>query len=156
MQQRHVDYQIGDLGDGLALGDVEFAIDAAFGAWENAPSDSPTFKKVPSGTDNTVSWQPLGTGGIVAFASISFIPPTKTIVAFNIVFNSDLTWSTSKDDDAFDVQNVATHEAGHVEGLGHVNAPKDGVETMYKFTDEGETFRRNLCDGDIAGIQALY
>ena len=54
------------------------------------------------------------------------------------------------------MQNVATHEAGHVEGLGHVNAPKDGVETMYKFTDEGETFRRKLCDGDLAGIDALY
>ena len=54
------------------------------------------------------------------------------------------------------MQNVATHEAGHVEGLGHVNAPKDGLETMYKLTAPEETLKKTLCDGDLAGIDALY
>lgn len=138
----------------LSSSDVSTAIANSFDAWKSAESASPTFSEDTS--TNTISWQSLGTGGIVAYASISYYPATKEIAAFNMVFNSDLDWSTSGEAGKFDVFNVATHEAGHVEGLNHVNAPQDGLESMYKLTDEGETIKQTLCTGDISGIQALY
>lgn len=139
---------------GLSSSDVATAISNSFDAWKNAESSSPTFSE-GTGT-NTVSWQSLGTGGIVAYVSISYFPKSKEIVAFSMVFNSDLDWSTSGEAGKFDVQNVGTHEAGHVEGLGHVKAPKDGLDSMYKLVDEGEIIKQTLCTGDITGIQALY
>ncbi|MBU2497196.1 MAG: matrixin family metalloprotease [Nanoarchaeota archaeon] len=54
-----------------------------------------------------------------------------------------------------DLQNIATHEDGHSLGLGH---PSDTCteETMYRFADYGETKKRTLNTGDIAGVNYLY
>ena len=54
-----------------------------------------------------------------------------------------------------DLLNIATHEAGHAAGLGH---PDDSCteETMYRFASSGETKKRTLHAGDIAGIVDLY
>ena len=54
-----------------------------------------------------------------------------------------------------DFENIAQHELGHAFGLGH---PSDTCteETMYRFASNGETKKRDLYDGDIAGIKALY
>ena len=55
-----------------------------------------------------------------------------------------------------DLQNLVTHEAGHAAGLDH---PKDkgcAETTMYRFAREGETKKRTLHTGDIAGITKLY
>ncbi len=54
-----------------------------------------------------------------------------------------------------DLQNIATHEGGHGAGMDH---PDDSCseETMYRFSQQGETNRRTLHTGDIAGINKLY
>ena len=54
-----------------------------------------------------------------------------------------------------DVLNIAVHEVGHAGGMGH----PDGTcvdETMYAYASNGETRKRTLNAGDIAGIKALY
>ncbi len=50
-----------------------------------------------------------------------------------------------------DFQNIVTHESG----MGH---PSDDCteETMYRFASLGETKKRTLNAGDIAGIKKLY
>ena len=50
---------------------------------------------------------------------------------------------------------MAAHEFGHSAGMDH---PDDSCteETMYAFSDEGETKKRTLNAGDIAGINKLY
>ena len=54
-----------------------------------------------------------------------------------------------------DFLNIATHEIGHAAGMGH--PPETCTEeTMYAFAEEGETKKRTLEAGDIAGIQELY
>jgi len=55
-----------------------------------------------------------------------------------------------------DVQNIATHELGHGLGLGDLYQTTAWQETMYGYSDNGETMKRDLYLGDIAGIQALY
>jgi hypothetical protein len=54
-----------------------------------------------------------------------------------------------------DLLNILTHEFGHALGLGH---PSDTCteETMFRFSQEGETKARTLHAGDIAGVNALY
>jgi len=54
-----------------------------------------------------------------------------------------------------DLLNIGVHEIGHAGGLGH---PSDSCteESMFRFVSEGETGMRDLFDGDIAGINALY
>lgn len=49
-----------------------------------------------------------------------------------------------------DVQNVVTHEAGHVLGLAHSSDP---TATMYASSIEGETTKRTLAPDDIQTAQ---
>jgi hypothetical protein len=53
----------------------------------------------------------------------------------------------------YDFQNVATHEVGHFYGLGHTTSP---FNTMFATAALGETYKRSLAPGDVAGIQAIY
>ncbi len=113
--------------------------------------------------DVIVSWAPIdGPGGTLAAAGLSFNPATKTIVSASITFDSLDDWtvysntvSCGEQFDGQDVENVGAHEFGHVIGTDHVN---DDVDlTMYKFiTQDGETRKRTLGIGDIAGFRALY
>ena len=69
---------------------------------------------------------------------------TKEIGGFRITIDTDDSWAIGSVSDKFDVENVVAHEFGHVAGLGHGRAPKDGCLTMYRFADEGETQKRSL------------
>jgi MYXO-CTERM domain-containing protein len=52
-----------------------------------------------------------------------------------------------------DLQNTATHEAGHFLGLSHSPEPD---ATMYASAPIGETAKRTLADDDVAGLCELY
>ncbi len=54
---------------------------------------------------------------------------------------------------AVDVQNVVTHEAGHVLGLAHSSDP---TATMYAQAPLGETSKRTLAQDDVNGVCAIY
>lgn len=54
-----------------------------------------------------------------------------------------------------DFDNIATHELGHSVGMGDLyNTCTD--ETMYGFSSNAETKKRDLNSGDISGINGLY
>jgi len=55
-----------------------------------------------------------------------------------------------------DLQNIATHELGHGVGLGDLYITACSEETMYGYSNYGETKKRTLNAGDIMGIQKLY
>jgi hypothetical protein len=158
-----VQYEVDPANSGVDAGPTIAAVVAAFeGDYEGAyswdyydPLTEPFFEKVVE-SDNTVSWGTIdGTGGAVAMASVSFFPWSKEIQSFKIVFDEDEPWGIGASN-AFDIQNVAAHEVGHVVGLDHVNAPKDGLLTMYRYTTEGETIKRDLGLGDQLGVVDLY
>lgn len=56
----------------------------------------------------------------------------------------------------FDVQNVATHEAGHTLFLGDLYQAPAYELTMYGYTEPGEIRKQTLGTGDISGLQKLY
>ncbi len=54
-----------------------------------------------------------------------------------------------------DLQNIATHELGHTVGLSDLYN-RCLEETMYGYSSEGETSKRSLNPGDIAGLKAIF
>jgi len=55
---------------------------------------------------------------------------------------------------AYDLQNIATHEFGHIYGLDHPTG--DRFATMYAYGYTGETLKRTLAPSDSAGIDTVY
>ena len=58
--------------------------------------------------------------------------------------------------DAFDIQNIVTHESGHWTGLDDIYDEEYDAMTMYGYSAYGEEIRRSLEPGDIAGAQEVY
>jgi hypothetical protein len=82
-------------------------------------------------------------------------PPSRKIVEFDIMFDTDYTWGDVTLNSALmDLQNIATHEIGH--GIGLADIYNCDLETMYGYSVEGDIVKRDLYDGDIAGLQKLY
>jgi hypothetical protein len=108
---------------------------------------------------NEVELQNLGATSTIAYTIVWGIfsgpPRGRELVEWDAVFNSDYPWSLSGEAGEMDYQNIATHEFGHAVGLGH---PEDTCteETMYRFASFGETKKRTLEAGDIAGVNDLY
>ena len=73
-----------------------------------------------------------------------------------MAFDLNEPWATDGNADSVDLQGVATHEMGHVVGIGHTNPPATACLTMYKFSSLGETQKRTLGLGDKLGMNALY
>lgn len=59
-------------------------------------------------------------------------------------------------EDAYDLRNVATHEAGHSLVLLDLTEDVYSEMTMYGDTAKGETKKRSLEWGDLEGLHYLY
>lgn len=96
-----------------------------------------------------------------AFALTSVWHNTKTgvIVGVDIELNETIGAfgicgvSPRKCQNVADVQNVVTHEIGHILGLGHTN---DANAVMFAESKLGDTEKRILKDDDIEGICSIY
>ncbi|MFC2027045.1 matrixin family metalloprotease, partial [Chloroflexota bacterium] len=107
---------------------------------------------------NTVSWARIAPKSTIAIATFWYYSNPEDfdeIIEFDIVFNSFLNWGIELTD-AFDVQNIATHEVGHVVGLGDLYDSDNSEQTMYGYGSIGETKKISLEEGDIKGAQAIY
>jgi hypothetical protein len=144
------------------------SLSEGFVAWSEANSNAPstashtnTSSTLPN-TDvmdyeNSILWAPLNEANTIAVTTTWYY--TRGInkgkaAEFDMVFNTNFDWSTSGASDKMDVQNITTHEAGHALGLDHSSASAD--LTMYPYATEGETKKRSLEPGDVAGIKARY
>jgi hypothetical protein len=151
--------------DGLMENSVATSVEASFATWDGAtsknlfsnagrwtgPNPDPT---VPDYT-NVVYWGSMGDPKIIAMTTIWYTRGTKELVDTDIQMNDDMRWGIDVST-AFDIQNIATHEAGHVCGLADLYGPRDTELTMYGYGSPGETKKRSLAPGDEAGLRKLY
>ncbi len=132
----------------------------ANGITDGADSGSPDGK-------NEVEFANLGRTSTIAYTvvwGIFYGPPgQRELVEWDAVFNTAYNFGDAGPTNetgpgntgVMDYNNIATHEFGHAAGLGH---PDDTCteETMYRYAAFGETKKRTLEAGDVAGVQELY
>jgi len=142
------------------------AIEAGFTAWDDETETSlygsiteetGSWPGVGLDNENTAAWGTIdGPGGIIGVTYYWYYVATKEMVEFDIVMDSEEPWSTTEEEDTFDVQNIATHEAGHTLVLQDLRSPKDGALTMHAYTWLEDITKRTLGSGDILGVRAIY
>lgn len=158
------------------------AIQNSFQAWEDVSGIDFSFRGTadvnpnaelagPNG-QNTVSWALLvGTWTNALAVTVLWFEDDgngvwdgEPIIEAEMIFNTKYTWAIDPDGEGpqkpnvkgkwFDIQNVGIHEAGHFVGLDDQCNWDD--ETMFCSASSGETKKRSLEPGDIAGAVALY
>lgn len=119
---------------------------------------------------NTYSMRNLGGGGVLAATFMTWddlddnseINGGEPFLEMDVIHNSTVQWGLSESRPKgrwWDVQNVATHEVGHVFGLDHPGDAhdEDKRQTMFASSPPKETSKRSLeVDGDIPGIQSEF
>ncbi len=145
---------------------------ASFQAWMDAHGGAPL--ATLTATDDTSSPPAIALDDVQAVTcqdlrrygrrtlavTVYWVNGAGEIVHFDMGFNISVQWANLSAVEAcggsgseYDVQNVATHEAGHVYGIGHSNGCN---LTMNPTARVGETLKRTLAIGDTLGIQARY
>lgn len=105
---------------------------------------------------NVVSYGAISGEGVLAQTRVQYQPSTSTIVGFTLVYNRSFPWGFAGESNKFDVQGIGTHEFGHAVGLNHPDPASCNDQTMWFSAGPGETNKRTLEVGDLAGMTALY
>jgi len=133
--------------------DFDIFGDVTDGVVDGADTISPDGK-------NEVYFADISTSGVIAVTITWYEtrgpPQNRDIVEWDQIYDdADFEWSSAGEAGKMDFANIATHELGHALGLSHPNETCT-LETMYAFADDGETIKRDLHDGDIAGVNDMY
>jgi len=90
-------------------------------------------------------------------------PSGRELIEWDQVYDdADFDWSADCEAEGedctlkMDFENIATHELGHSVGLKDLYSDKCSEQTMFGYADYGEITKRDLADGDIAGVAELY
>lgn len=125
-----------------------------------SPASGLSADEVQPDGQNEVLFGSIDSDGTIAVTIVwgYYSGPAKfrEIVEWDQVYDQeDFDWSSAGEAAKMDFENISTHEIGHAAGMGH---PSAGCteETMHAYATEGETKKRSLNSGDIAGINALY
>jgi len=128
------------------------AVQRGFEVWNTAGA---AFSFVYGGGGLAVRWAYVdGPGHTLA---VTYVWSSSYIVySCETVFDTAESWATDSSPNKLDVQNVAAHEAGHWLVLDDLYQSQYSEMTMYGYASPGETKKRTLEWGDIAGIQFIY
>jgi hypothetical protein len=154
------------------------AIVSAFGAWASTAAHLPQLSFDSTSTPgeavhdgvNRLLLGPITVAGHEENLALTFSyvdDSTGEVVEADTIFNSAYDWATidpsagdTSDHGAaachhrYDLQNVATHEAGHFFGLGEDY--DDPTTTMYVSSDLCQTSKRTLKPSDVSVVSGLY
>ena len=127
--------------------------------------NSTTIETVPKEVDykNELVFGDLGETGTISVAYVWVTRVSRLIVDFDIVLNTHYNWGNLGDTNCdpyfgeyIDTSNVVSHELGHGVGLGDLYENEYYWQTMYGYACWGETWKRTLEEGDVAGLYAIY
>lgn len=158
-----------DGSDNIGDGSHEIAIRGAMEAWNGASGSRARLSESLANRDRR-DWQAndvnlvvfdennssgffSGASGIVALTPVTFFTDGRIIDA-DVLFNGkNFSFTTKGEIGRFDVQDVATHEFGHLLGLDH-----SGVcgATMYPYVDTRVILHRSLSLDDQRGMRHMY
>jgi len=146
-----------DASDGV-VGNAAGANILGVGTVTAAPLSVET--SAPDG-QNEAFFGPVASPGAIAVTTVWGIfggpPRNRELVEWDQVYDDvDFDWASDGSASAMDFENIATHELGHTFGLADLYTGECAEETMYGYAAEGETNKRDLATGDIAGISSLY
>ncbi len=176
-----VRYYVADAGvDGVSAPEFRDAVARAFGTWEAVPTASVRFEFggfVGGPVDDSDGISVIGFDSRPdlerTLASTSFLIDTRTgeILESDIFFNTTFRWSVASGGEPgrFDIQSIATHEAGHFLGLGHSSLGETEAQSgggrrllssgsvMFPIAfSAGNIVDRALMPDDIAGVSDIY
>ncbi len=94
---------------------------------------------------------------VLAYNSIWFSSDGRKMLEFDQLYNTYFPLGNAKNNSqVYDFRSIATHEFGHSIGLDHVFGDSCVNETMYPYVYIGNTKKRTLSAGDIAGLRFRY
>lgn len=145
-------------------GSVDSVLNGSFNTWFSglfSQGGDTRAKRAKFDNVNAIMWKKLGRSTIgVTFAWFS--RTTGEVLELDTVFNKRYPWAIFANapdcqsfPDAYDVQNIATHEFGHWVGLDDLIEEEEKDLTMYGFSAGGEVKKRTLGRGDISGKNDL-
>lgn len=157
--------------DGLDHDFVKANLAANIGKWETAAGKDilgNMVEGVVDGADfssmdnkNEVYFADIDSPGAIGITVVwgVFYGPVwqRVLLEWDQVYDDfDFDWSATGESDKMDFENIATHELGHSVGLADLYETSCLEQTMYGYANDGETKKRSLESGDIAGVKELY
>lgn len=127
--------------------------------------DSIIIETIPRDVDykNELVFGDLGETGTIAMANVWVTRLSRLIVDFDIVLNTHYNWGNLDDTsyesyfgEYIDTESIISHELGHGVGLGDLYENEYYWQTMYGYACWGETWKRTLEEGDVAGLYVIY
>ena len=121
------------------------------------PADTGTARIVTCLTD----WTAAGfSSDALAVTAVFHYPSTRYIAHADMFFNTDpasnITWASGAVTDAYDVESVVAHEAGHFIGIGHPYDAGRETSTMWWQGTPGSTEAASLEQDDMNAAIYLY
>jgi len=153
----------------VGLSGAYTAVRTSFTTWSNADNGKRFFDGGQTNAKNTrldgtnaIMWKRLG-ASTIGVTYVWYRTSTGEVVEADTAFNSRYPWAIfdskagecQSSPDAYDVQNIATHEFGHWVGLDDLYSDADKDLTMYGFGAGGELKKRDLGAGDSKGATDL-
>ena len=106
---------------------------------------------------NSVSFGLYAPAGVMAVTTVWYSAKEGRIIEFDMLFDEHWAWGDATlNPSKNDLQNIATHEFGHIIGLSDLTNTVCSTNTMYAYSSIGETYKRTLDTGDIKGLLLLY
>ena len=163
--------------NGLDLNAVESAIQAAAASWDSKTGATLLIYGGRTSKDNPGVWNgqsSIGFGNVPGGAiAVAFVRVKNgEVVEADVVLGNGFKWSTnnglSEDpasaaddctgaDGKMDVNDITTHEIGHVIGVAHTSDDSvNNAQTMFPFGSYRELFKRSPAGGDTTALTAIY
>jgi len=125
--------------------------------FNNAYATDDTVKYGVLDGKNAIVFGSYPQSGVIAVTSVWYDRRTKSIVEFDMLFDTDFVWGDGNANPSLmDLQNIATHELGHSVGLSDIYSGSCTAVTMYGYSDNGDIDKRTLEPADITGLQSMY